>query len=68
VAIGAGRVVLTSRGGSARRVATARGPIAAVATDGSRVAVFERVSRKVNVRARTTTARTTAVRIAGRVR
>jgi hypothetical protein len=68
VAIGAGRVVLTSRGGSARRVATARGPIAAVATDGSRVAVFERISRKVKVRARTTTARTTAVRIAGRVR
>lgn len=68
VAIGAGRAVLTSRGGAARKVADARGPIAAVATDGSRVAVFERVSRKAKVKARTTTVRTTAVRIAGRVR
>lgn len=68
VAIGAGRAVLTSRGGAARKVANARGPIAAVATDGSRVAVFERVSRKAKVKARTRTVRTTAVRIAGRVR
>lgn len=68
IAIGAGRTVLTSRGGAARKVADARGPIAAVATDGSRVAVFERVSRVAKVKARTTTVRTTAVRIAGRVR
>jgi len=68
VAIGAGRAVLTSRGGAARRIALARGPIAAVATDGSRVAVFERVSRRTKVKARTKTVRTTVVRIAGRVR
>lgn len=68
VAIGAGRAVLTSRGGAARKVADARGPIAAVATDGSRVAVFERVQRTARVKGRTTTVRTTAVRIAGRVR
>jgi hypothetical protein len=39
-----------------------------VATDGTRVAVFERVSRRAKVNGRTTTVRTTVVRIAGRVR
>lgn len=68
VAIGAGRAVLTSRGGAARAAGTARGPVAAIATDGSRVAVFERVSRRARVNGRVTTVRTTDVRIAGRVR
>lgn len=68
IAIGAGRAVLTSRGGAARKVGDARGPIAAIATDGSRVAVFERVSRKAKVGKATKTVRTTAVRIVGRVR
>ena len=68
IAIGAGRAVLTSRGGAAKKVADARGPIAAIATDGSRVVVFERVSRKAKVGKATKTVRTTAVRVAGRVR
>ena len=68
IAIGAGRAVLTSRGGAAKKVGDARGPIAAIATDGSRVAVFERVSRKAKVGKATKTVRTTAVRIVGRVR
>lgn len=68
IAIGAGRAVLTSRGGAAKKVADARGPISAVATDGSRVAVFERVSRKAKVGKATKTVRTTAVRVVGRVR
>jgi hypothetical protein len=68
IAIGAGRTVLTSRGGSARKVADARGPIAAVATNGTRVAVFERITRRVTKGKRTTSVRSTAVRIAGRVR
>ena len=68
IAIGAGRVVLTSRGGAARRAGTANGPIAAVATDGSRVAVFERVSRKTRAGKSVKTVRSTAVRIVGRVR
>jgi len=68
IAIGAGRTVLTSRGGSARKVADARGAIAAVATNGTRVAVFERITRRVTKGKRTTSVRSTAVRIAGRVR
>lgn len=68
IAIGAGRLVLTSRGGNARKVGNARGPVSAVATNGSRVAVFERVSRKAKVQGRVTTVRTTAVRIIGGVR
>lgn len=68
VVIGAGRAILTSRGGSARKVADARGPIAAIATNGSRVAVFERVSRTVKVKGRAKAVRTTEVRIAGTVR
>ena len=68
IVIGAGRTVLTSRGGAARKAGEARGPISAVATNGSRVAVFERVSRKAKVGTRVTTVRTTAVRIIGGVR
>lgn len=68
IAIGAGTVVLTSRGGSAKKVGTARGPVAAVATDGSRVAVFERISRKTKVGTKVVRVKKTAVRIAGRVR
>lgn len=68
IAIGAGTKVLTSRGGAAKPVGDARGPVAAVATDGSRVAVFERVSRKAKVKGRVTTVKTTGVRIMGKVR
>jgi len=68
IAIGAGRAVLTSRGGAAKKVGDAKGPIAAIATDGSRVAVFERVSRRAKVGKVTKTVRNTAVRIVGRVR
>ena len=68
IAIGAGRAVLTSRGGAAKKVGDAKGPIAAVATDGARVVVFERVSRKAKVGKTTKTVRNTAVRIVGRVR
>jgi hypothetical protein len=68
IAIGAGTKVFTSRGGAARPAGEARGPIAAVATDGARVAVFERVTRKAKSGARATTVRSTGVRILGRVR
>ena len=68
IAIGAGRVVLTSRGGAARKVGNAKGVVAAVATDGSRVAVFERVSRRTKTGKKTVTVRRTAARIIGRVR
>ncbi len=68
IVIGAGRTILASRGGTARTVASAHGPIAAVATDGTRVVVFERVSRTTGTGSHVTTKRTTAVRIAGTVR
>lgn len=68
IAIGAGRAVLTSRGGAAKKVGDAKGQVAAIATDGSRVAVFERVSRTAKVGKVTKTVRNTAVRIVGRVR
>jgi hypothetical protein len=68
IAIGAGRVVLTSRGGAAKKVGNARGTVAAVATDGSRVAVFERGSRKSKAGKKTVTVKATTARIIGRVR
>ncbi len=68
IAIGAGRAVLTSRHGTARRVGGTRGAIAAVATDGSRVAVFERTSRRARTRTGARTVRITSVRIIGQVR
>ncbi|MCB9011634.1 MAG: hypothetical protein H6531_07365 [Actinobacteria bacterium] len=46
VAIAEGRRILTSRGGRARRVATARGPVPALTADGDRVAWFERMRRR----------------------
>jgi len=46
LAVGDGRAVLASRSGRVRRTATARGPVAAVAADGDRVAWFERISRR----------------------
>lgn len=68
IAIGTGAGVLASRGGTAKAVGTARGTIAAVATDGSRVAVFERVRRRVKTGRRTASVRYTDARIIGRVR
>ncbi len=69
IAIGVGTKVLSSRGSSkAKVVGTAKGTVAAVATDGTRVAVFERVTRRVTVKKRTKTVKTTTGRIIGRVR
>ena len=44
VAVADGRRVLASRAGAVARVAQARGPVAAIAVDGDRVAWFERVT------------------------
>ncbi|MSO44287.1 MAG: hypothetical protein EXQ74_03090 [Thermoleophilia bacterium] len=66
IAIGVGDTVLTSRAGRARAIGTATGAIAAVATDGSHVAVFER--RTMRARAGASLVRATTVRIIGRVR
>lgn len=68
IAIGVGRVVLTSRGGAARKVGTTTGPIAAVATDGSRVAAFARITRTITAGKKVVTAKKTVARIVGRVR
>ena len=69
IAIGSGTTVLTSRsGGTARRVATAKGPIAAVATDGRRVVVFERITRKVGAGRRAKTVKSTVGRVIGSMR
>ncbi|MFN8120924.1 MAG: hypothetical protein U0237_00700 [Thermoleophilia bacterium] len=58
VAVADGRRILAARGGTARRVALARGPVAAVAVDGDRVAWFERlVIRRGGAPARWTVAR-----------
>lgn len=46
VAVGDGRAVHASRTGRVRRVATSRGPIAAVAADGDRIAWMERITRR----------------------
>ena len=59
VAVGDGRRVLASRSGVLRVVARARGPVAAVAVDGPRVAWLERVRAR---RARATVARLGVVR------
>lgn len=69
IAIGTGSKVLTSRGGAAARAAgDARGPVAAVATDGSRVAVFERITRTVTAKKRVRGVKVTRGRIIGGVR
>lgn len=69
IAIGTGSKVLTSRGGAAARAAgDARGPVAAVATDGSRVAVFERITRTVTTKKRVRSVKVTRGRIIGGVR
>lgn len=44
VAVSDGRRILASRAGAVARVAQARGPVAALAVDGDRVAWFERVT------------------------
>ena len=54
VAVGDGRRVLASRSGVLRPVARSRGPVAAVAVDGGRVAWLERVRAR---RARVSVAR-----------
>jgi hypothetical protein len=54
VAVGDGRQVLASRSGVLRLVARSRGPVAAVAVDGGRVAWLERVRAR---RARVSVAR-----------
>lgn len=69
IAIGTGSKVLTSRGGTTARAAgDARGPVAAVATDGSRVAVFERITRTVTEKRHVRRVKTTRGRIIGGVR
>ena len=69
IVIGSGAKVFSSRGGAkARAAGTAKGTVAAVATDGTRIVVFERLSRKVTVRKRTTTVKSTVGRVIGSVR
>ena len=46
LAVADGRVVFASRSGAVRRVSRTRGPVAAVAADGDRVAWFERIQRR----------------------
>ena len=65
IVIGSGMNVFSSRAGSAARPAgTAKGTVAALATDGRRIVVFERVS----VAKGRTTVRHTIGRVMGRVR
>ena len=69
IAIGSGTTVLTSRsGGTAKKAYTAKGPIAAVATDGKRVVVFERITRKIGAGKRARTVKSTVGRVIGGMR
>ena len=69
IAIGIGTRVFSSRSGATARAAgTAKGTVAAVATDGTRIVVFERITRKVTVKRRTTNVRSTVGRVIGSVR
>ncbi len=69
IVIGTGSKVLSSRGGAkARAAGTAKGIVAALATDGTRIVVFERITRKVTVKKRTTNVKSTVVRVLGSVR
>ena len=69
IAIASGTKVFSSRSGAkARAAGTANGTVAALATDGTRIVVFERISRKVTVKKRTSTVKSTVGRVIGRVR
>ncbi len=69
IVIGTGSNVFLSRGGAkARAAGTAKGIVAALATDGTRIVVFERITRKVTVKKRTTNVKSTVVRVLGSVR
>ena len=69
IVIGSGTKVFSSRSGAkARPAGTAKGTVAAVATNGTRIVVFERISRKVTVRKHTTTVKSTVGRVIGSVR
>jgi hypothetical protein len=69
IVIGTGSKVFSSRGGAkARAAGTAKGVVAALATDGTRIVVFERITRKVTVKKRTTNVKSTVVRVLGSVR
>jgi len=69
IVIGTGSKVFLSRGGAkARAAGTAKGIVAALATDGTRIVVFERITRKVTVKKRTTNVKSTVVRVLGSVR
>lgn len=69
IVIGSGTRVFSSRGGAkAKAAGTAKGTIAAVATDGRRIVVFERITRKVTVKKRTRTVKSTVGRVIGSVR
>ncbi|NBQ44307.1 MAG: hypothetical protein EBU23_18065 [Mycobacteriaceae bacterium] len=69
IAIGSGTRVFSSTGGAkAKAAGTAKGTVAAVATDGRRIVVFERITRKVTVKKRTTNVKSTVGRVIGSVR
>jgi hypothetical protein len=69
IVIGTGTKVFSSRAGAkARPAGTAKGTVAAVATDGARIVVFERITRKVTVKKRTTKVKSTVGRVIGAVR
>ena len=69
IVIGSGSKVFSSKGGAkARAAGTAKGIVAALATDGTRIVVFERITRKVTVKKRTTNVKSTVVRVLGSVR
>ncbi len=69
IVIGSGSKVFSSKGGAkARAAGTAKGVVAALATDGTRIVVFERITRKVTVKKRATNVKSTVVRVLGSVR
>ena len=69
IVIGSGSKVFSSKGGAkARAAGTAKGIVAALATDGTRIVVFERITRKVTVKKRATNVKSTVVRVLGSVR
>ena len=69
IVIGTGSKVFSSRGGATARAAgTAKGVVAALATDGKRIVVFERITRKATVKKRTTNVKSTVGRVLGSVR
>lgn len=69
IVIGSGSNVFSSKGGAkARAAGTAKGIVAALATDGTRIVVFERITRKVTVKKRATNVKSTVGRVLGSVR